>query len=371
MNIIKYVETQYRSFDVLPFSAVDSLVLSQLSYIRFDALVGGLGDRAEPVLLRDLIVPKNLETMLGGVRDCKSNEMLLLALADSPRFGGISANFYVSEFCAQLEEQFSAVTFFLPGVPPYIAFRGTDATIIGWKEDFNMAFQSPVPAQQQALKYLLEVSRKFSGECILGGHSKGGNLAVYSGLSAPEDIQNRILAVYDHDGPGFRDGILSSEGFRRIESKVKKTVPESSVIGMLLECGDNYQVVESSRVWINQHDPFSWKISDSGFCLKETVSNSAKYTDRSLTDWLSSISDDKRELFVDMLFGILSAGGASTFAQLREGWQKNIPAMLSAVRDADPEMRRFELQTLAALGAILLRNLRPLHGFGFLPQSEK
>lgn len=364
MNIVGYVENCRESFLQRPFSEVDSLVLSQLSYIRFDGLAKGLKEGGEPVLLRQLFTEANAGKMLSGVRDGESNAALLSALVISPRFGELSINYYESELSVKLEEQFSAMTFFLPNTAPYIAFRGTDATIIGWKEDFNMAFQSPVPSQQRALDYLLRVAEQIDGNFMQGGHSKGGNLAVYSGFSAPESVQQRILAIYDHDGPGFKEKLADNEGFVRIERKILKTVPESSVIGMLLECGDSYRVVESSRIWINQHDPFSWKIAEWKFCLKENVSGSAVYTDRTLTDWLSGLSDPERERFVDILFGILGAGGAETFAQLREGWQKNVPAMLSAVHGTNPEMRRFEFRTLAALGGIMLRNLRSLRGLG-------
>lgn len=357
-NIIEYAETEFRGFDALPFSPVDSLVLSQFAYIGFDGLVPGISEHLEYVTIGDCLKAEHFTSMFIETRDPKNNRALLFALAASPRFRDLRMTCYINEYDAEKEKQFSAVTFILPDKSVYIAYRGTDDTIIGWKEDFNMAFVYPVPSQERALWYLLEISALFTGRLILGGHSKGGNLAVYSAFTAPEAVQNRIEIIYDHDGPGFKEGVLDSEGYKRIEALIRKTIPQFSLIGMLLEGHKRYTVVESSRVGIMQHDPFSWKITSSGFATTEEVSDGAKYVNRAIRDWIGSLSPEDREKFVDLLFGVLDAGDAKTFSEISSEWKKNFSAIFTAIRETDPLMKKFIGELVRDFGLLLVHNLR-------------
>ena len=357
-SIIDYAETEFAAFDTKPFNRVDSLILSQFSYINFDGIVPGFSTDDKTVRIADCFLAERFDSMLHEIRDPSSNRRFLSALAASPRFRDIGMTYYVSEFDPIKEKQFSAVTFILPDNCVYIAFRGTDDTIIGWKEDFNIAYVYPVPSQMRALEYLLEVSSRFNGNLIIGGHSKGGNLAVYSSFTAPLSIQNRIVRIYDHDGPGFREGVLDCDGFRRIMPKVKKTIPQSSLVGMLLESHESYTVVESNRVGIMQHDPFSWKLTEDDFSTVEEVSDGARYLNRTIKDWLNSLSDENREKFVDLLFRVLDAGEADTFTDITTEWRKNFSAIFAAIKDTDPQMKKFIRELIREFGTLMLHNLR-------------
>ncbi len=357
-SIIEYTETEFRSFDVHPFGPVDSLVLSQFAYIDFEGLVPSITERYKYVTVANCLKAEHFTSMFIETRDPKNNRSLLLALAASPRFRDIKMCCYVNEYDAVKEKQFSAVTFILPDNSVYIAFRGTDDTLIGWKEDLNMAFVFPVPSQERALWYLLQISAFLPGSLILGGHSKGGNLAVYSAFTAPEAVQNRIEIVYDHDGPGFKEGVLDCEGYKRIESRIRKTIPQFSLIGMLLEGHKRYTVVESSRMGIMQHDPFSWKITNGGFSTTEEVSDGAKYVNRAIRNWLDSLSPEDREKFVDLLFGVLDAGDAKTFSEITSEWKKNFSAIFAAIRETDPQMKKFIGELIRDFGLLLVHNLR-------------
>ena len=358
-SIIEYAESEFRTLAEKPFSTVDSLILSQFSYIDFCGVVPGMEESSKTVRIADCLKAENFLSMIGETRDPKSNKRLLFALAASPRFRDIKMTSYVSEFDPISEKQFSAVTFILPDSCIYIAFRGTDDTLIGWKEDFSMAFVYPVPSQARALEYLLDISKSFSDKIIIvGGHSKGGNLAVYSAFTAPQSVQSRILRVYDHDGPGFKEGALDCEGFRQIEDRIEKTVPQSSLIGMLLEGHKKYTVVESSRFGVMQHDPFSWKVSDGAFVTTEEVSDGAKYMNRAIRDWLDQLSQGDREKFTDLLFGVLDAGDARTFSEITLEWKKNFYAIFTAIRETDPEMKKFIGELIKDFGILLIHNLR-------------
>jgi len=357
-SIIDYVETELSTFDIKPFNPIDSLILSQFAYIHFDGIVPGLTADTKTIRISDCFLAEHFDAMFHEVREPGSNRRFFTALAASPRFRNIGMSYYVSEFDPIKEKQFSAVTFILPNNCAYIAFRGTDDTIIGWKEDFNIACVYPVPSQMRALEYLLEVSMRLEGELIVGGHSKGGNLAVYSSFTAPSSVQNRIVRIFDHDGPGFRDGVLDCDGYKRIKLKVQKTIPQSSLIGMLLDGHESYTVVESNRVGIMQHDPFSWKIGEDGFSTVEEVSDGAKYMNRTIRDWMNALSDENREKFVDLLFGVLDAGNAETFSDITSEWKKNFSAIFTAIKDTDPEMKKFLWELIREFGALLFNNLR-------------
>ncbi|WP_101697029.1 DUF2974 domain-containing protein [Clostridium minihomine] len=356
-NIIHYVEEMFSLFSEHPFSSVDSLVLSQLVYIRLPSCVPVLGEEKPLLRLGDLLRAECFESMFRNVRDPENNRRLLFALAASPRFRNILVGNYSEQLDIQQEKQFAAVTFYLDTQTAYIAFRGTDATFIGWKEDFNMAFQSPVPSQEEALIYLNSVAKQWPGTFLIGGHSKGGNLAVYSAMMSPVEIQNRIRQIYSHDGPGFKAEILQSSNFDQIQTRIHKTLPQSSIVGMLLENQEPYSIVKSNRFGIMQHDPFSWIVEEKQFSVLERLSVTAKHMDHTLNGWLQTLSDGERERFIDTLYTVLNAGGITDFSQLETEWQKSLSAMLNAARNIEPDAREFAFQTLKSFVTSGIRNL--------------
>lgn len=366
-NIIDYLNAEDRSFLDRPFNEIDSLVLSQSAYLHYGRFVpaklpgGGSAESAPTV--GAICLPVNAEALLERVGNTVNNGRLILALGASPRYRDIRLVCHVDTFDPSSVEQFSATTFLLPDGSAYVAFRGTDATFIGWREDFNMAFMTPVPSQVESLAYLDAVATAVaSGPLRIGGHSKGGNLAVYASMSASGDIQSRILEVYSHDGPGFNENILLGEGFGRIQGKLHKTLPRSSVIGMLLQHQEKYRIVESTRSGIMQHDPFSWEIDEGNFIYAEGLSQSAAYVNVSLNAWLSSLTLEQREVFVDTLFSVLEATGAVRFKDLTTDWQSKARAALSAAKDVDKQTQLFVLKTI---GQLLLGPVR------FLAESLK
>jgi hypothetical protein len=190
-----------------------------------------------------------------------------------------------------------------------------------------------------------------------GGHSKGGNLAVYAAIKCSPAVQKRIIGAYNHDGPGFKDSIFTSEEFARIKDRIHTTLPEESLVGMLLQQYDHYSVVLSSRHGVMQHDPFSWNIENNDFVYAGKISNGALVRNKSLNDWLSTLSDDKRKSIIDVLFQVIESTDADTIPELSDGRMKNIMAMLSAAKNIDPEVRKFVFSTITELAKISLRNL--------------
>lgn len=357
-NLIEYVENNMNTMARQPFNIVDSLVLSQLSYLRFERIVPMLPNRSSSVRIADLLKAEMFGSMLQNLLDPESNKRFLFVLAASPRFRNIGLNHYVNLFDPVLEKQFAAVTCFLEDETAYVAYRGTDSTFVGWKEDFNMAYISPVPSQESGTKYLDEVARRTHKlKLRVGGHSKGGNLAVYAAIKCDPRVQKRIIAVFNHDGPGFKDSLFECTEYSRIKDRIHTTLPEESLVGMLLQHHSDYSVVKSSRRGVMQHDPFSWIVENDDFSYAEHIDKGAMHRNKALNEWLSGLSDEKRKQFVDVLFHIIEKTNADTIVELSDDWRRSVGAILSAIKGIDPESRKFVLQAINDFARLSIRNL--------------
>ena len=304
------------SFGEDPFNEVDNLVLAMLSYTDFGGIVEDSFKRisldtadkkyfekhsrseAKKSILHFMRAPLLMDDMLKGIR-----------------FRGTELTKYVDIISNDKEMQMSAVTFLLSDGSAYVAFRGTDTTVAGWKEDFNMSYLPDTEGQLSAVRYLNEVGKEIKGPIRVGGHSKGGNFAVYASAFCDTEIQDRIIAVYTNDGPGFRDEMMERESYKRILPKVVSIVPDTSIIGMLLTSNVGHIVVKSKFVGLMQHNALMWMVERNRFkrskqsALGSFISNSQK-------EWLSNLDDESREMFVNTLFSIFEATGMATFDEM-------------------------------------------------------
>jgi len=358
-NIITYAQQVLEPFDIRPFCDVDSLILSCMAYLDIPPeLAAARSWKGLP--LRDLFRAEHFDRLFSVTFAPERTKKLLTALAASPRFRDVRVMGYVDHTDPALEKQFSAMTFRLENRLSYVSFRGTDSSLVGWKEDFNMAFRSPIPSQEEAIRYLTAAGRHCPGSILLGGHSKGGNLAVYAAAFCKESLQLRIQRVYSHDGPGFLPHVLQSPGFSRLKDRIEKTLPQSSVIGMLLEHQENAKIIKSRTVSLLQHDPFTWELKDQAFVVVDHLTADARYIDLTLSAWLERMSPDQRERMVEALFGILSTGDISDFDQLRTDWQKALPAVAREAAHLDADTREFLFRALRELAALSLKTLPQL-----------
>lgn len=321
------------ALDYSPFGDVDSLILASLSYLTYPEETGLLRDLA-------LTVPPVDKMQFAFVHEIRA---MLSAAAMTERFAGIGMRHPVAVTDQDRDMQFAAVTFDLPDGTHYVAFRGTDSTIVGWREDFNMAFESPVPAQSAAVKYLNEAAALTDGPLILGGHSKGGNLAVYAAAHADPMTQSRIRAVYSFDGPGLDDATMASEGYARIARRIRSFVPQHSVVGLLLTYHPEYTVVKSDGVGLLQHDSFTWQVLGTSFIPVTEVDVSSQLVDQTVHAWLSQVSPEKRRIFVNTIFDVLEASGANTVKELVRNIPSRLPAVLKALQQVDAETARMVL----------------------------
>ena len=356
-NIIAYTRNTLDTFDQRPFHSVDSLVLASAAYIHFPHSLQEL-EGFQGMRLQELYRAEYFDEMFVNIplfsEDIKT---LFFAMAASPRYRDIRVKAYTEQYDLRTEKQFSAVTFQIDSQLCYIAFRGTDATLVGWKEDFNMAFQSPIPSQEEAVRYIEKTAIYCPGKLYVGGHSKGGNLAVYASAMCRENVQSRIERIFSHDGPGFLESTLQSAEFKNISQRVEKTLPQSSVIGMLLEHQENFHIVKSNKSGLWQHDQFNWLVEDHDFVYIENLTKNATYADRTLTDWLKKISVDERERFVDSLYSVLAVNNLTSLDDLRSNWQTVIPTTLHAAAQLDGDTKKFLLHALKELAALGIKNV--------------
>lgn len=349
-NIIDYVINQKETFGENQFTNVDGLVLSQIAYFNFDGIIDGVSQNFqvhELKSLKEVINTYGIEKLLPkSALQRENNKKLLDALSKSDRFGDLRLAFYENIIDNQREEQFSAITFLIDDGNAYIAYRGTDSTFVGWKEDFNMSFMNTVPAQDTGRNYLDKVSKMINSKIRVGGHSKGGNLAVYASVMIDDNVKEKIIEIYNYDGPGFKKQFFESENYNNIKEKIYTILPQSSVVGMLFYNQDNYHVVDSDRLWVMQHDPYSWMIENDSFVYLERVDNSSIFLNKVVNSWLESIDETKRELFVDTLYYVLDSSGCETFNDLSE--HKGFEAIytLHAIRNLDEETKKFIIQTI-------------------------
>ncbi len=301
-------------FSQVPPTPVDAVIFCELVYIRFEGIVSD--DLAHPIFLKDaaaafLEKPEN-------ERECRTrlDEKLLAAAAETKRFRNVGLAFYRDIHIPEEETQFAAMAFLLDDGSAFLAFRGTDYTLTGWKEDFNMSFQDSIPAQREALAYTQEFTEVWPVILRLGGHSKGGNIAVYAAAKAAPEVQQRILAVYNNDGPGFTESLMGDPGYLAMVPRIKTYIPQSSIIGMLLEHEEPYTVVKSSMAGILQHDIYSWEVMGGDFIHVEEVTEESRFIDGTIKRWVADMDKEERSVLVDKVFGLLGAGGKDQLIDL-------------------------------------------------------
>ena len=331
-------------FSVSPFNDVDNLILATFAYTDFDGIVPCSGETVSLDVIHSTFFQKHRrEDIPDHGPQIERAPLLMDGMLSGARFGTLRACRYINEIDTDKSAQISAVTFLLDDGTAYVAFRGTDSTLAGWKEDFNLSYLSETPGQLRALKYLEETAAEISCPLRVGGHSKGGNFAVYA--SAFCSAQDRILSVYCNDGPGFRTETVQSDAYRRILPKLVSIIPDTSIIGLLLSSGAKSRVIRSSASGIQQHDPFTWCVRRDGFVRAE-LSEAGKIIDKTLDTWVDGMDDDTRKSFTDTVFSLFASTGAETFQEIGRKKARNAEVILANLF-ALPKDKQSELLKLA------------------------
>ena len=297
-----------------PFQDVDSLILSTMSYIFFDGVVAE--SMEERITIGEMVDTFLARPQAEWKLRISEDERLLRALKESDRFINMELCGYVNKLDFQTEKKFAALTILLGDGTVFVVYRGTDYSLVGWKENFNMCFMDDVPAQQDAAAYLTRVAETFPDlELRVSGHSKGGNLAVYAAAMCPKKVQDRIRVVYNHDGPGFRETMLGREGYQNILPRMKTFLPQFSVVGLLLEQKGEGIVIHSNESGIMQHEPYSWEMIGSDFVKHNGLAEKSYFLDHTMSLWLDGLTENQRELFIDTIYEAVADAPVDDFGE--------------------------------------------------------
>ena len=349
-NIMDYISWRGDlTFAQSPFNEVDNLILACFSYVNLDRIPAVT--RQKGIELKKLVKEfKKLHTIKELEADksfIRLAPFMMFEMAESVRFGNCVIRNYVNEIVTEAEQQFSAVEIVLDDGTSYISFRGTDDTIIGWKEDFNLS-TGVVPAQERAVEYMQRISDKASGMLRVGGHSKGGNLAIYGSVMC-KSVHDKILEIYSNDGPGFSKEFQESPETAEMMPKIIRIIPEYSIIGTLLEHEKQPIIVASTSRGLLQHDGFSWEVQGPGLVRRDSLNKTALRFIEILHKWIDGMDTEQKRLLIEDLFATLQASGYENLSGVQSGGLKSLAAMVKRLDKFAPESRGMMQELLTAI----------------------
>ena len=348
-----------------PFNEVDALIIAELAYLDLGGILG-----PEPVPQFSLAEVCARYQELGKTQPPIVNDPrpLMLAAAGSKRFGNLMLGGYIDLVDPERELQLAALTLFMEDGSAVAAFRGTDNTIVGWREDFSFSYQDQTAGQREAAAYLDRLGETFEGPIRVTGHSKGGNFAVYAAAFCSPALRDRqIVRVYAEDAPGFQKELAESPQIRLVLGKTEVFIPESSLIGILLSTKKEKEIVKSSASGLYQHNPYTWQVLGTGFVDADSRSAASLFMDETLQRWLDSLDDAQRADFVKAVFTAMESSGAMTMHEMKLEPVATASAIIRAVREMDPELQKSAFASLGKLAAAgggtirdeLIKLLRP------------
>ncbi len=349
-------------FDIDPFNEVDSAVLCELVYSDFEGIVPGPGTK-EKISIEDacgLFFEKyTKEGLMTLATHTKFAPLLMQNMINTKRFGGIKLSGFVNEIDDENQSQFAVCTFYLPDGTIYVAFRGTDDNLVGWKEDFNLSFSEGTGGQLKAVEYLNHNFSRTMKPLRVGGHSKGGNFAMYGCSFCKSHVKDIIIDIYNHDGPGFIPEIVKSNEYKSIVKRIHRVIPEESIVGMIMENKAKTLIVKSSAKGIGQHDLLSWNVIRNRFETVGQVSPSSLMIDEIITNWTTHFDYETRAAFGDIFFASLASSGASKLSHITSNKVQTLAVLTKEIQALEPENQALimdVLKKLASVGGDSLKN---------------
>ena len=351
-NMLDYIkEFGHVSFEERAFSEIDALVLTELEYLPLEKVVPSDENGEHFVTVKEIA-----EYMQEHKQELFDENPMMITqerhevsqvIADAPRFQSLKFFGVVSEWDKDTTKQFAAVTVEVEPSVRLVVFRGTDETLIGWKEDFLMTYSPLVAAQTDAKEYLAKQASLWGGDLMISGHSKGGNLAIYAAATQEEDVQLRIVDIFCFDSPGLYRSVLETKGYQNIVPLAMRYIPQDSLVGLMLESEVPYVIVKSNATGAMQHSAMTWEIEDGQFIKMEKLTKNSQLNDQTFKKWTESVSDEELELFWNVFFELLFSVGIDTVNDLYGQFMHYVQEFLKAAGDMDEEKR--ELLTRIAL----------------------
>ena len=350
MELLDYL--QWRNdvpLSISPFNEVDNVIFSYLSYIDFRDLKE---DWKEFFDLKDLFLDfcekYSLEEIKAAGQFTERAPLLLKEMMEGERFSATKVGYYAEDFDKDKVKQFAALVFLLPDGRNYISFRGTDKTITGWKEDFLLSCQSETAGAKEAVEYFNKIAPVLEGELILGGHSKGGNFAMYAAAFCEAEYKERIVQVYNNDGPGFREEVIQTPEFQEILPKISTIAPQSSIIGQLLSNPAKQHVIHSTAKGILQHDAMTWEAEKDSLVSSE-LDELSEYTKTTLGSWLETMDDETRESLCTTAFSLIESTKSETFIEFSGNLMKNMETICKEMGTLPEDKKKEIMNALSNL----------------------
>ena len=351
-NMLDYIkEFGHVSFEERAFSEIDALVLTELEYLPLEKVVPSDENGEDFVTVKEIA-----EYMQEHKQELFDENPMMITeerhevsqvIADAPRYQSLKFFGVVSEWDKDTTKQFAAITVEVEPSVRLVVFRGTDDTLIGWKEDFLMTYSPLVAAQTDAKEYLAKQASLWDGDLMISGHSKGGNLAIYAAATQVEDVQLRIVDIFCFDSPGLYRSVLETKGYQNIVPLAMRYIPQDSLVGLMLESEVPYVIVKSNATGAMQHSAMTWEIEDGQFIKMEKLTKNSQLNDQTFKKWTESVSDEELELFWNVFFELLFSVGIDTVNDLYGEFMHYVQEFLKAAGNMDEEKR--ELLTRIAL----------------------
>ena len=333
-------------FSVAPMNEADCYLISKIGMLDYTGIIERGSDPTSFREAADKYFTRSGERGSNTVK--MSDPYLMPAMQEasrSVRFGDLGLSEYINIVDPRRTEQFSALTVTLPNGINFITFRGTDDNILAWKENFYLSCLDYVNAQRDALAYLRYHSTLFDGPIMLGGHSKGGNLAIYAACTIELSVRERIEAVYAFDSPGFHDEFYRTPGYKDMSSRIHKFIPKNSLVGTLMDNPDTgVTIVNSEDFAIAGHSGLTWETCPTGYVTCNELSKSSKVFDTSIDKVLDQMDIVARREFIDSLFDILDSTGATTITELTgKGRSAMLSLGLDLIKNAETKQFLFSV----------------------------
>ena len=314
-NIFEYLKWRGDiPFEQEPLNEVDNLILCAFSYIRIEKFLNTKELQTIQELYPKYVSSDKKESIL-----LKNQNTLFSLLEKSNRFKNVKIAKFTKETSESEEKQFCAMTFIVSDREIFVAFRGTDETLTGWKENFNLSYEE-TPSQKRAVYYLEDIVTHTKKEIIVGGHSKGGNLAMYAYVFSKKEVQEKIKKVYNNDGPGLRS---KENTLQEIEKKITTFIPKSSIVGGLFENDSLIKIIESSSIGILEHDLYTWKINGSEIITTKDMDKKTKELCNYINEKLKEIPDEKKRSIIHFIYELLNSFGINDIEETINKLGKN------------------------------------------------
>lgn len=326
------------------FNIVDSLIFSRFSYLPFDDILLQKPQKISVISKQFFAMDRQSHPSIVMAQDVE----LLQQLSQAPRFKNLTVQHYRNTIDLDTEQQFSAVLIHLDAQTSYVAFRGTDLTLVGWKEDLNMSYQKTIPAQHSAVRYLDELEPFLRARVIIGGHSKGGNLAIFAACFAKDSIQQKIIAIHNFDGPGFQEAILKQQQYQMMKPLMITYMPQNAVVGTIFHHDHTIHIANSQAKGIMQHDTFTWQVNHHDIVTLDNA-NTENVTQQTLDNLLTQLTPDERKKIVDTLYTVLTASGATTVTELQKVDFKTIRQAIKSLQHLSKEEGRLLQDSLGII----------------------